>query len=199
MNPLAQAHQEYREGFVRQRRNLIIISLSLLFAETSKLTLTRLSVFGNELVIANPVVVNYALWTAWTYWLLRYYQYLRHVGGISQIRDAYRERLDNTVRSLVRQKALKSCRSPDGFYLQDISTRSLSQWRIEHGERIPLEGPPRTSREERRTTILTFGGLLLPRIYTWAFVIFSTRLATEYVLPFVIALLPFGNMIYQSA
>lgn len=69
-----------RNGFIRQRRNLIVISLVLLFAETSELSINKLNVFGNELLIRNPVIVTAALWIAYIYWLWRYYVYFHDLG-----------------------------------------------------------------------------------------------------------------------
>ena len=196
-NFLAQVQQEHREAFTRQRRNLFAISFVLLFAETSELTLSKLNVFGNELKIHDPVVVNYALWIAWAYWLLRYLQYLGHVKGLSEIWDTYSNHRDGWVRELVRQRATPECESPENYYFKEISARSFWRWRILHGEGRQIEGPPRTHIQEDRTTILKFGDLLMPRLRAWTFVIFGTRSATEYVLPFLVALVPGVYWIYR--
>jgi hypothetical protein len=171
--------------------------LVLLFAETSKLTLSKLNVFGNELIIHDPIVVNYSLWAAWSYWLLRYLQYLLHVKGLAETWGTYSVRLDGWVRELVRQRAMPECQSPENYYFKEISARSLWYWRILHGENIPVEGPPRTHRQQDRTTTLKFGDLLLPRIRAWTFVIFGTRSATEYVVPFLVALCPVAYRVYR--
>lgn len=69
-----------RNGFIRQRRNLIVISLVLLFAETSELSINKLNVFGNELLIRSPFIVTVALWITYFYWLWRYYVYFHDLG-----------------------------------------------------------------------------------------------------------------------
>lgn len=196
-NFLAQIQQEHRDAYIRQRRNLFIISLVLLFVETSNLTLPKLNVFGNELLIKDPIAVNYALWWAWFYWLVRYLQYLGHVRGLSELWDVYSGRLDSWVRELVRRRAILKCQSPESYYFKDITSKSFGLWCVLHGENIPVEGPPRSHREEDRTTILNFGDLLLPRIRAWIFVIFGTRSATEYVLPIIVALAPGVYWAYQ--
>ena len=85
-----------RDGFIRQRRNLLIISLVLLFAETAELKLQKLNVFGTELAIGNPVIVNFALWTVFVYWFWRYYVYFHDLDDIGY-RDKQRTRLDYLV------------------------------------------------------------------------------------------------------
>ncbi len=190
----AQVQQEHREAFIRQRRNLFIVSLVLLFAETSELTLSKLNIFGNELLIRHPIVVNIFLWAAWFYWLVRFLQYLGHVRGLAEIMDTYGNILDGWVRELVRRRATPNCQTPDRYYFKAISIRSLWQWRILHGENIPVEGPPRTHREEDRVTTLNFGDLLVPRVRAWSYVILGTRSVTEYVLPLLVAISPVGYL-----
>jgi len=194
---LAQVQQEYRDAFTRQRRNLFVISLVLLFAETSRLTLSKLNVFGNELLIQDPIVVNYALRAAWAYWLLRYLQYLGHVSGLHEIRETYGNRLDGWVREIVRRRAIRECQTPENYYFKEISSRTFWWWRVQHGENILVEGSPQTRRQDDRSTTLKFGDLLLPRIRAWAHVILGTRLATEYVLPFLVALAPGAYWVYR--
>ncbi len=70
---------EQSSGFVRQRRNLMIISLVLLFSEVAQLKVTKLSAFGNELLVGEPNAVATAMWLAGIYWLVRYYQYSRPI------------------------------------------------------------------------------------------------------------------------
>jgi|GEM_PF-2870416 len=71
-------------GFVRQRRNLMVSSLVLLFSEFTQLKVEKISAFGNELLIGKPQAVTIALWAATFYWLIRYYQYARstHRGAL---------------------------------------------------------------------------------------------------------------------
>jgi len=79
-----------RTGFIRQRRNLIVVSLTLLFVEVSGLSVRTLNVFGNQLAIQNPDIVTWALWVAYVYWLWRYYGYFHDLGdkGLGAAVDA---------------------------------------------------------------------------------------------------------------
>lgn len=194
-NILAQRTREVWEGFVRQRRNLLIISLVLLFAETSELSLSKLNIFGNELLIRNPMTVNYALWAAWFYWLVRYYQYFLHAQGRLEIREAYSNRLEGSVRELVRKRALPQCQAKENYFFREIEKKSLREWTINHGERIRTVDEGRTEYKDiNRTDTLTFNNLLLSRVRSWFYVVFQTRYATEYILPFLIA---FAPLLYQ--
>lgn len=92
-----------REGFIRQRRNLIVSSLVLLFAETSELSINKLSVFGNELAITKPTTVVIALWIAYGYWLYRYYVYFHDIGG-KGFRTQVLARLQFLIQRFARKK-----------------------------------------------------------------------------------------------
>jgi hypothetical protein len=71
------------ESFVRQRRNLILISFVLLAVRWLDLSLDldQLNIFGNTLRFRHTESVLWALWVLWAYWLVRYYQAMR---GIEQ-------------------------------------------------------------------------------------------------------------------
>lgn len=73
-------HADIRDGFVRQRRNLIIMSLVVLFSELAGLKIEKISIFGNEATIGKPELVTITLWIFLFYWLIRYYQYFHEIG-----------------------------------------------------------------------------------------------------------------------
>jgi hypothetical protein len=64
---------ELDAGFIRQRRNLIIVSLSLLAALHYGLTLERINLLGNETRLPGPHSVAGFLWWFWAYFLWRYW------------------------------------------------------------------------------------------------------------------------------
>lgn len=66
--------REIREGFVRQRRNLLIVSCILLLATGSEMSVEAFEAFGAKVHIA-PGSVALVLWVLWFYWILRYWQY----------------------------------------------------------------------------------------------------------------------------
>lgn len=78
------------DGFIRQRRNIIVVSLLLLFAELVTLTLPEIDLLGSRATLDHPVAVAPALWIAWAYLLLRYWQAFREFRG-NNFRTAYRQ------------------------------------------------------------------------------------------------------------
>jgi hypothetical protein len=67
-------------GFIRQRRNLILASLVLAFAQGAHLTILKLSFFGAEGTIDAPVSTVPFLLVLWLYFLWRYWQAFNAVG-----------------------------------------------------------------------------------------------------------------------
>jgi|SRR6266853_5489685 len=68
------------DGFIRQRRNIIVVSLLLLFAEAYGFTFTELNLLGSKAVMTRPLPMAPVLWFAWAYLLLRYWQAFREQG-----------------------------------------------------------------------------------------------------------------------
>lgn len=78
--------------FIRQRRNLMGISIIVLFVTYSGLQFNKLNILGNEFTISNPRIINYSLWIAFAYWLMRYFQYMHELGG-TRIYMTYEQKL----------------------------------------------------------------------------------------------------------
>lgn len=84
--------EEQQDGFVRQRRNLMVASLVLLFSEVTELKVEKISAFGTELLVGKAQAVTLALWVAAVYWLIRFYQYSK-VGPVKKLPQAILARI----------------------------------------------------------------------------------------------------------
>ncbi|MGE3488285.1 MAG: hypothetical protein AB7L09_26525 [Nitrospira sp.] len=73
---MAEEPKELADQFLRQRRNLIIGCLVILFLETTVSPPDKLSILGVELKITNSAYVIYWLWVFTGYWLIRFFQYM---------------------------------------------------------------------------------------------------------------------------
>ena len=85
--------------FLRQRRNLNIISVVLLLLEWSSVDFRNAKAFDIEMTFKHPEVVPVALWIAGFYWLLRYYQYFRKT-EYSNLRARWRADLYEVLREV---------------------------------------------------------------------------------------------------
>lgn len=198
-----------RQGFVRQRRNLIGISLVLLLYERLGIVIETINIFGNIARISNPSSLLVLLWIAWIYFLVRYYQYFRDVGDKGFYHAAFEK-----LRGLVRPRAQKKFQRwliqnkenlfPDAvsplrieFRRVDLVENFWRHWKLTMEVEVAFEaneqsqGNVHTSQSlKNREVDLFWSELIWPRIRSAWHVLINTRLVTEYVGPFAIGLLP---------
>jgi hypothetical protein len=96
-------------AFIRQRRNLILASLVLTFAQGTHLTVHKLSFFGAEGAIEGPVSTVPYLWILWAYFLWRYWQSFC-AAKKKPTKERYREIEKQAVESTAVQRGLKPYR-----------------------------------------------------------------------------------------
>ncbi len=133
-----------RSGFVRQRRNLILVSLVLLFAQIHQITFSTISVFGTILDLARPFDPQPYLWVAFGYLLYRYHVYFYDIGDkgfsnkqkkrLSRLAHIYaRKRFDTdpTLREELHLGLLDKLRmkQAENQKLQDVRP-ALEDWRF---------------------------------------------------------------------
>lgn len=195
---------QQNDGFIRQRRNLMIVSLVLLFSEATELKVEKISAFGNELLIGHPQAVTSALWIAALYWLLRYYQYARpQFPGV--INKAIHERLFNTCGPAALKKILRDeKRLLDPF--SDVAATpelgySIMKYFNEPGsfEVVLKLEKFASNREQEKVVRIGMGERTVRfssaesswlRIKAWSHAILHTTVFTELVLPYIVFALP---------
>ncbi|MEK6211056.1 MAG: hypothetical protein AABM64_11930 [Pseudomonadota bacterium] len=210
MNPLfpqqGLGESEIRAAFVRQRRNLIAISLVLLFAETTGISVDHLNILGIEIELDNPNSVIYWLWAGYWYWLLRYYQFFLATTN-KGIQAGFESRLLPVLARFAMEKEeveseeLKSARlaSPNrsvrlhnlgAYFVKDMPHNSVTaQFNVitvgttSEGGNLFNEIPQKTYTFSRRR-------LLLPVTRAALLTAINTPVFSEYFLPFAIALAP---------
>ena len=68
---------EMSASLIRQRRNLITISLIIMFLLYSGVNISKINIFGIEFSTPDHDSIMNTLWLIWLYFLIRYYQYLK--------------------------------------------------------------------------------------------------------------------------
>lgn len=189
---------EIKEGFKRQRRNLIFISTLLLFIETADVT------FGSvikppgspfDLSIKNPQVIWCWLWAAYAYLLWRYIVYMNDLRNRGFF-DAYHDRMERYTPLIAYKKILQNLhakgihvvpeREPLGEHTY-YRKRGFWQWEIGQSPIVKKRKEDEAGNREMFETVLSFRELLLPRIRSWAYVLTSNHHVSEYAFPLVIA------------
>ncbi len=196
--------RELRSGFVRQRRNLIASSLGLLLLQSAGLRLEKVSVLGNEFRVQHSDFLSIALWVAYVYFLIRYYQHFHDIGdkGVTTI---YRVRVNTLLNkwayNKVRREFLKSQEHSkstqycfkDGEYKRSYIDKMAAMIDItvpvdiinKRTDGVSVSGSVITKTETADWPIL-----FRIRVQAGMHVIFRTRLMSEYYLPYFVAASP---------
>lgn len=194
------------QGFVRQRRNLMIVSLVLLFVEAAELTINEVNVFGNRLVLKNPAIVTYALWIGFAYWLWRYSVYFHDLGDKGFLR-AYHERMLYLVQRIAFRQAKRDREIMDNLVKEGKTKLVLigSPNFARYYHRSPLryviglqlhaysttnkdEPPKEISRD--RYVVDARGPMLVANIRAWMHALMIRHMFSEYIVPLAVAALP---------
>lgn len=196
---------QQNEGFVRQRRNLMIVSLVLLFSEATELKVEKISAFGTELLVGQSQAVTMALWVAALYWLVRFYQYSR-TGYHRVLRQAVNERIREY--EVCAPVALKRVLREEPSLLEpfddvksipsiECATFGILSYDSKHLEvqlglkKTATDGQRSISVEtETRKVRLDGASLFWLRVRSWIHLILHTTLFTELMLPYIVFTLP---------
>jgi hypothetical protein len=167
------------EGLLRQRRNLLAMSLVLLLFDVAGASFKTVMVLGSELAVVRQGILPIAAWIVWAYWLLRYTQYLKAEGNLG-----IKEAIDGRMVSYVRHRlTLEPWRGPAGEVHYWVLERP-SRWRwalaLEHYK-------PATSDIGAHRYNLSFVDGWWLRLRAHMAIAATTPKYTDYVLPFVVA------------
>jgi hypothetical protein len=196
------------DGFIRQRRNIIVVSLLLLFADSYGLTFPELNLLGSRAIMTKPLVLAPVLWYAWVYLLVRYWQAFREQGE-RKFYETFREHIAaylyklgiELARAHVQLKPGQRAEfpgdtNPPGLVFVHYLTPRITGATVRvlynvHSDAIG--GIPQQTQEE------SFGFLIVmwARIRGIWHVTINTSVVTERYLPFVIALWPVGYVAWK--
>jgi hypothetical protein len=174
--------------FVRQRRNLILISLLMLFYKVADLKLTQIDILGNHATIGNPSIVTFALGIVFFYYLWRYYTACKESFGIRQVRDAYFERIEKICKPLVFDNVKLN---HSGVSISEISPQEKFWSRFTYRVKLMPRGEPMSKHD------FTVNLIPIYMMRAIGYVILHRSVFTEYIFPYILAalaLLEFCNI-----
>lgn len=149
--------------------------------EFAKVSITKVSILGTELLVGDARVLHIFAWMIWGYFLLRYYQYLMLEGDLKLISTA-RERFEArampyVMRLIDKQSLLGKIKFSGSFFswrysvLQRVQANKFGYDSETHSGKIPFF----------RSSIWWMEGFL--------YLLLHTPKATDHLLPFVLAVL----------
>lgn len=193
-----------RSDFIRQRRNLIIVSLVLIFVELSGIEVKKINLFGNELDIINPEWVNWALWIGLIYWGYRYYTYfLKQDTGFG---NEFWGRMDKRIVKQAVHIVLKNPERKDKIS-EDKKTAmkkaSLNEHSITYRKIDRYIVNISTFNLDKNGSFITVKIKVSGHINYWIAVksmfnlLFNTTIFTEYILPFILFAISIFILLYM--
>jgi hypothetical protein len=200
---------DIRTGFLRQRRNLFIISFGLLLFQIMGLRLDKISFFGNEFRVSRPAALSVCLWVAYLYYVVRYYQYFHDIkdrGVRNEYLQHVRRLLDSRVVAKAKRRFLEGRTKGKGtkyeFGQPEFGKNGVVQsW----SAMIDVAAPVKITSEKsngksmsftttsdtmKSTETVFWKEFLRFRVQAFLSVCFRTSLVTDYYLPFVVACAP---------
>ena len=191
------------EGFVRQRRKLLGISVLLFVYLLAGVSIEQISLFGNDFPIESPEYLVVGLWMLHIYWLFRYYQYFRDLDRVG-FHDLATYRMEETIIPRLGLKTVKQGKFtkyleenfPDGkIDVVDTDTRQSQGglWVVHLTVRFQSETHDKYEESDNKRETIPLEGwpvrLAWLQAYSWMFL--NTRLFTEFILPFFVGAAPF--------
>jgi len=198
------------DTFRRQRRNVMLVSLILVFYQTSGVVFKEINIFGNKLELTDPSQISIVLWIVWAYFFWEYFIYYRTV------RERFTNFFHDKMDSLIKKKGIelfkKEVIANDKFPVKppyDFDKPALSgisvtarEWRYYKINIPDITVKNEESGDEHRirnhSVDIKVPRLFWPAIISFVSVVLTTRWFTEYYLPFFLAVLPILYLIIQA-
>lgn len=188
-----------REGFTRQRRNLVIMSLVVLCFELLGVQFHTLNLLGNKIIIHNQHLVHLALWILLYYYLWRYFTYFNDLGDKGIINSFYSWR-NPFIQPIIMERAKSSQKILSILEINQRDELSTTTFQAMQNGPMSAKGfvqctfVNKETRQINRFEKVEFNetGLIfiIPTFRSLFHLIFRTSLFNEYLLPFVIFTLP---------
>lgn len=178
---------------IRQRRNLIITSLLLIFIKIADVKFgNQVSFLGATLTIGKPSVILNCIWLFEAYFLWRFYQYFStdkaYSSLISQFGD-YLERytLIKIVQLICKPRNLKGLVG-DGHTYKSLTRKDLFTYTVE--ATLSIDYLPSDGIEKRQTEIVQISVIKLEFLRLLAVIgfLFKARIITDYFIPYMLVI-----------
>ena len=172
-------------GLLRQRRNLLITSMTMLFMHFSQANINAASLVVLQVTFGRPEAVIYFLWLLQVYFLVRYYQYFRQEQDLKILDEFYEKLRTLTFQKIHRMKlnVYPNTEKYGGEYdFRNMKKVGLCAREVECQVRVETTGIA-----EERTCNVDIRNFSAGAILAWLHVILNTTYITYYFLPFIVA------------
>lgn len=179
---------EMSASLLRQRRNLIIVSLVISFILYSKVEISKIVIFSIEFLTPNPEALLNVLWLIWFYFLVRYYQYLMVEPAIGIKTEFFRKfetLCSNTMLNEFIDKYPERKLEISDFSIYQLRKKSFLNWELPIYIFHPAEGKKDEYASENINALLLMKSFIKS---SWHVFLHTPRV-TDYAFPFILAAL----------
>ena len=176
------------DHLIRQRRNLIITSLIVVFILYTGVQISKVAIFGIEIQTPKQQALMNTLWAIWAYFFIRYYQYLRIESGTGFWGICvYKAKINIAIMvgKQINNETEHGPRTERGIILHNMEKMSLFEWDYLIKDYNPETG---TEEEVGRVHFKSYQ-FVLPIAKGIINTIINTAKFTDNVLPILIAFL----------
>lgn len=183
-----------RDHFIRQRRNLVLISLFAIFYKAGGLKLLQVNFFGNVTAIERPEIVSFALVGFFVYFLWRYYSACNEVCGISNFWLIYRNKKQDFAWRHARYYAARKLQlDPRDFDVERNAAKDRYGQEIDR-EQFRISGMTKDMKEQKAAILKEMGDINIKgvrlcyvRVKAMLHCVAKSSAFSEYVVPYVLA------------
>ncbi len=182
---------EMSEGTLRQRRNLITISIVLILVHHAEISFgSQLSLFGATALVGNPSFLLNGLLVSQAYFLWRFYQYFHSDKAFGYLSAQYRNQLDHDLDyEVAAQIFSKLPEGVDSF----SGSKSYSKISRDVGNAgyysVEVSSPTRNGTEEATHIVeIPKAPFKFKKVMATLGFIFRGRILTDFFLPYVLVI-----------
>lgn len=174
------------EDFLRQRRNLYIVSGILLFAFLAKVDISGLTIAGISFhSFDNPEITYTFLWIIWAYFLYRFFVFFFENEKSTFFKIWARE-ISRQANRKLEIIARESCSHEYAGNVNSYYSMKVSEWHIHFQEKVDQESyDPKI---KNRTLPIRYSQVALPISFGAIRFFFLTPAVTNYLLPAILSL-----------
>lgn len=171
--------QALSDKFVRQRRNILVVSIIIILYKAGDINIDVINILGNQIKIGDNRVVVAGLVVAFLYFMWRYYTACREALGIRQFRSACVEWAEKKCARSLEKKYLKN--SDQYIQVDNIERR---KWHLVYKL---TKKQTNTFGEQDTHEVTVIYRYIAYKIVAPIFTTLNTSTFSEYVLPYLVA------------
>lgn len=178
---------ELSGGTLRQRRNLLLITVLLIFMEHGRVTFgTNVNIFGASASIGNPDFILQFLLLIQAYFLWRFYQYFNSDDAYSELKNQYRHNLMKKLDTSTLQQIFKGLPENQKSIGGNYSYSRLVNYDSNYFQ-VDVEIPRSVDSENERLSVkIPKAPIEIQRFPAMIGFVFRGRILTDFFLPYVL-------------